>query len=337
MDMKTASGSSRVAALVSLLFTLALFAGAGWVLLNRQYVLDQLTVWQYKPTSEVSALAESAQMNDTGEFYFYASTPQLDGTSKFNDSCKRQEQNSAILGCYVNGQIFIYNIKDERLQGVREVTAAHEMLHAAYLRLSSSEKTRVDGLLDAEYQKLLQSSDSDLKERMEYYARTEPGERNNELHSIIGTEVTSISNDLEAYYRKYFTDRQAVVKLHDSYSSKFDELQDTSTSLKSQLEQLSSDINTMTNAYNDNIQTLNTDIETFNERASNGAFRTQSDFQSARAALEARVDTLKATRSSIDAKITEYETKRQAYNATVDESNSLTRSLDSSLAPAPSI
>lgn len=335
--MKAASGSSKFAALVSLFLTLALFVGAGWVLLNRQYVLDQLTVWRYTPTSEVSALASSAQMNDTGKFYFYASTPRLDGTSKFNDSCKRQEQGSAILGCYVNGQIFIYNIKDTRLQGVREVTAAHEMLHAAYLRLSTAEKKRIDSLLDAEYQKLLQSSDSGLKERMEYYARTEPGERNNELHSIIGTEVASVSGDLETYYRNYFTDRQAVVKLHDSYNSKFDELQNTSMSLKSQLEQLSSDINTMTSTYNNDIQKLNADIETFNERANNGTFRTQADFQAARSALEARVDTLKTTRGTIDTKISDYETKRQAYNATVDESNSLTRSLDSSLAPAPSI
>lgn len=335
--MSMASGNSRIAALLSLGFTLLLFVGAGWVLLNRQFVVDQLTVWQYKPTGEVAALAQSAQMNSTGVFYFYASTPQLDGTTKFNDLCTRQEKNSAILGCYANGRIFVYDIKDARLNGVREVTAAHEMLHAAYSRLSNSKKAQVDALLDAEYQTLLQSHDAGLKERMEYYARTEPGERNNELHSIIGTEVKDISGELENYYRGYFTDRHAVVRLHDSYSSKFDELQYTSTSLKTQLEQLSTDITTMTNNYNDAIQILNRDIETFNERAGSGAFRTQADFQAARAVLVTRVDTLKTTRSTIDTKVSEYETKRKQYNSTVDESNSLTRSLDSSLAPAPSI
>lgn len=335
--MKTASGSSKAAALVSLFFTILLFVGAGWVLLNRQYVLDQLTVWQYKPSAEIAALADSSQMNDKGRFYFYASTPQLDGTTKFNDECRRQEQGNAILGCYSGGHIFVYDIKDERLKGVREVTAAHETLHAIYARLSSGDKARINTLLDAEYQKLLTSQDAQLKERMEYYERTEPGERDNELHSIIGTEVAAISPELEAYYRQYFTDRHALVKLHDAYNSKFDTLEHTSTSLKAELEQLSSDINTMTNQYNSNIQTLNNDIEVFNTRAARGGYTSQSEFQSARTALVARVDALKATRTSIDAKIADYETKRQAYNKTVDESNSLTRSLDSSLAPAPSI
>lgn len=335
--MKTAAGSGKFAALVSLLLTLALFAGAGWVLLNRQFVLDQLTVWQYEPSSEVAALADSAHMNSTGRFYFYASTPQLDGTSKFNDSCKRQEENSAILGCYTNSKIFVYDIKDQRLNGVREVTAAHEMLHAVYARLPAGEKNKVNGLLDAEYRKLLTSKDSSLKERMEYYARTEPGERNNELHSIIGTEVSNISHDLETYYEQYFNDRQAIVRLHDSYSSKFDELQDTSAALKAQLEALSSEINTMTSSYNSDIEALNGDIEAFNEQASAGTFRTQAAFQAARASLVSRADGLKSRRGSIDAKISEYEAKRQQYNNTVDESNSLTRSLDSSLAPAPSL
>lgn len=337
MTMKTSGGSGKAAAIISTLITLALFIGAGWVLLNRQYVLDQLTVWQYQPSAEVASLADSSQMSSAGKFYFYASTPQLDGTSKFNESCKRQEQNSAILGCYVNSRIYVYNIKDARLAGVREVTAAHEMLHAVYMRLSSSEKSRVDSLLEAEYQNLLSSSDDGLKERMEYYARTEPGERNNELHSIIATEVANVSGELEEYYAKYFSNRRAVVALHDSYSSKFDELQNASASLKAQLEQLSSDINAMTSSYNDAIAALNNDIEAFNERASGGAFRTQSEFQAARANLVARVDDLKSTRSNIDTKINDYEAKRQQYNSTVDESNSLTRSLDSSLAPAPSI
>lgn len=335
--MRASPGNSKTAVIVSSLLTVLLFLVAGWVVLNRQYVVDQLVVWQYQPSSEVAQLAERAQMNDKGTFYFYASEPQLDGTAKFNEVCKRQEENSAILGCFTNGKIFVYNISDKRLNGVEEVTAAHEMLHAVYVRLSSSEKNHLNSLIDVEYQKLLRSEDNDLKERMEYYARTEPGERDNELHSIIGTEVSSIGDELEEYYSQYFTGRQAIVALHDSYSSKFDELERSSTTLKSQLEQLSSEINTMTSQYNSEIAVLNDDIESFNIRAQNGGFSDQSTFQAARAALEGRVGVLTQTRSTIDTKVADYEVKRQAYNQTVDESNSLSRSLDSSLAPAPSI
>ena len=335
--MRASRGNSKSAVIVSSLLTLILFLTAGWVVLNRQYVVDQLVVWQYQPTSEVAQLAERAHMNGKGTFYFYASEPQLDGTAKFNEVCKRQEENSAILGCYSNGKIFVYNITDERLNGVEEVTAAHEMLHAVYVRLSASEKEQVNQLIDTEYQKLLKSEDAELKERMEYYARTEPGERDNELHSIIGTEVSAVSSELEEYYKKYFTDRQAIVALHDSYSSKFDELEQNSTVLRSQLEQLSSEINSLTSQYNSDISALNDDIESFNANAQSGGFSNQSAFQAARTSLQGRVDTLQQTRSTIDAKVSDYETKRQAYNQTVDESNSLSRSLDSSLAPAPSI
>lgn len=335
--MRVSQGNSRSAVIVSSLLTFLLFLAAGWVVLNRQYVVDQLVVWQYQPTADVVQLAERAQMNDKGTFYFYASEPQLDGTAKFNEVCKRQEENSAILGCFSNGKIFVYNIADERLNGVEEVTAAHEMLHAVYTRLSASEKEQVNQLIDTEYQKLLKSEDAELKERMEYYARTEPGERDNELHSIIGTEVGAVSNELEDYYKKYFTNRQAIVALHDSYSSKFDELEQSSSTLRSQLEQLSSDINSLTSQYNSDISALNNDIESFNSTAQSGGFSSQSAFQGARTALQGRVDTLQQTRATIDTKVADYETKRQAYNQTVDESNSLSRSLDSSLAPAPSI
>lgn len=330
-------GSSKTAAIISLLVTIGLFIVAAWVVLNRQYVVDQVTVWQYKPSAQIAELANTAKLSDTGKFYFYASTPQLDGTTAFNSACKRQEENSAILGCYSGGKIYVYDVTDTRLSGVKEVTAAHETLHAAYQRLSNAEKNRVNALIDQEYATLRTSDDDGLKERMDYYARTEPGERDNELHSIIATEVSTISPELEHYYSRYFVDRQAVVALHSSYSSKFDELSKTSSSLKQELEGLSSEISSLSEQYNADITTLNQDIEAFNQRADNGGFASQTAFQSARSSIVARIDTLKQTRSSIDAKIADYETRRQAYNKTVDESNSLTRSLDSSLAPAPSI
>ncbi len=48
---------------------------------------------------------------------------------------------NAILGCYnpSSRDIYIYNVTNSELDGVKEVTAAHEMLHAAWERLSESE------------------------------------------------------------------------------------------------------------------------------------------------------------------------------------------------------
>lgn len=329
------AGSTPV--VVSLIATVVLFGVAGWLVFHRQYVVDQLTVWQYSPSREIAELVDAAGMNDNGKFYFYSAEPVLDGTSEFNEECERQEENSAILGCYKVGKIYIYDVSDKRLAGIEEVTAAHEMLHAVYERLSDQERTQVNALIDKEYQKLLASDDQALQERMAYYERTEPGERDNELHSIIATEVSSINSDLEAHYSQYFSDRQKVVAHHDSYNSKFVELKKNSAQLKTDLEMLSDDINAMTEQYNADIATLNTAIEQFNTRAESGDFTTQAEFQSARDQLTDRIDELTKRRADIDIKIANYETKRKAYNENVDEENSLTRSLDSSLAPAPSI
>lgn len=341
VDMSTkhsSRGSSALWGIFSALLTVGLFAMGAWVLLNRQYVVDQLTVWQYEPTADIVQLADDSGMDEGGKFYFYASTPKLlADQEKYNAACPRTEEGSAILGCYVSGKIFVYDVPNERLEGVPPVTAAHEMLHAAYERMDEKDKAQVNTLLAAEYRKLLESGDAKFSERMEYYARTEPGERDNELHSIIGTEISDISASLEAHYAQYFADRGKVIALHGSYNDQFVTLEKNSTSLRTQLEQLSAEITAMTKQYNADIEALNADIETFNAQATTGVFSTEAAFSAARSSLVSRVDTLEQTRQSIDAKHAEYEEKRLAYNKTVDESNSLSRSLDSTLAPAPSI
>lgn len=309
-------------------------AVAAWATLNRQYIIDQIAVWQYQPSAEIAQIANDAGMNETGKFYYYASHPKLDSTSNFNEDCRRKEQGNAILGCYKAGKIYLYDIDDERLRGVKEVTAAHEMLHAVYERLSVADKRKVNTLLTNEEKKI---TDDIFRERMEYYRRNQPGQHHNELHSIIGTEVDDIAPELETYYKKYFSDRKKVTALHARYSHKFDELQQGSMSLRQQLEQLSVKINTATRHYNQAIAALNSDIASFNNRAQSGAFSSQGAFASERNALVARTRQLDSRRAAIDADIREYEAKRLAHNQLVDESNSLQQALDSSLAPAPSL
>ncbi len=78
-------------------------------------------------------------MNDTGEKLFYVHDPQLLSSQAFNEQCPAAEK-SIVLGCYDGVGIYIFDVQDERLAGVEEVTAAHEMLHAAYDRLSPSRR-----------------------------------------------------------------------------------------------------------------------------------------------------------------------------------------------------
>ena len=317
-----------VAAVLSVLAALFLF-------INRQYVIDQVNVWQYKPTSDVMQLSERSGMNGQGQFYFYASSPSVESTQVFNDKCGRQEESTAILGCYTTQRIYIYDVKDAKLDGIREVTAAHEMLHAAYERMSDGERSKVNALLEAEYEKL--KNDKDLSERMAFYARTEPGQRDNELHSVIGTEIASISPELETHYKKYFKDRQEVIALHDKYASVFLDLQRRSNELVSQLKSLGDSIEANTATYNADVGQLNRDIQSFNSRANNGGFTSQAQFNAERRDLEARTAELNNERQQINANVVQYNTLRQELASIASESEALNRSIDSSLAPAPSL
>lgn len=306
-----------------------------FLILNRQYVVDQLAVWQYQPGAGITALADRSTMNDKGKFFFYASHPTLEAAADFNTKCDRKEQSTAILGCYTGQNIYIYNVTDTKLDGIREVTAAHEMLHAAYERLSSEEKNKVNTLLDAEYEKL--KNDKKLAERMAFYARTEPGERENELHSVIGTEVTSISPELEEYYKKYFTDRGSLVGLHEKYESVFTDLQERGQSLADQLTELGDTIEADSVDYNKDVNSLNSAIAAFNTKAENGGFATQNDFEAARDALMGRASELEAKRKEINNKVAQYEALRQELVSIASQSEALNRSIDSSLAPTPSL
>lgn len=311
-------------------------ATAGWLFINRQQVVDQIEVWQYQPSSDIVSLAKRTDMSQTGTFYFYATQPALESASVFNTKCRSQETSTAILGCYNGRNIFIYNVTDTKLDGIREVTAAHEMLHAAYQRMSDSEKQTVNSLLEAEYTKL--KNDKDFAERMAFYDRTEPGERDNELHSVIGTEVATISPELEAHYKQYFNDRSIVVGLHTKYASVFTDLQAQGDQLAKQLTDLGNTIEQESLDYNQDVATLNNDIESFNSKArDSGGFSSQDDFDSERAALVARANQLDARRDAINNDISQYETLHQELASIASQSDALNRSINSSLAPAPSL
>ncbi len=308
---------------------------AYWLVGHRQQVLDQVFLWNYHPTADVAAIAQRTTMTDPARTIFYASHPELDDATAFNKACGKSEQGSAVLGCYTGLKIYIYNVTDTQLDGIHEVTAAHEMLHAVYARMSASEKQSVDALLENEYTTL--SKDPAFADRMALYARTEPGERDNELHSIIGTEVASISPELEKHYAQYFSDRQAVVKLHDAYASVFTKLQNEAAQLSAQMEQLQADIKSRSDDYEIASTQLNTDITTFNQRASSGQFDSSAQFSTERSALVTRVRQLAAERSAINNLIVEYNDLVKQSNAIATQTEQLNQSINSNLAPAPSL
>jgi hypothetical protein len=163
---------------------------------------------------------------------FYVYRPVLEDKGSFNQHCSNSEQ-TIVLGCYIEHQgIYLYNISDQRLNGVIEVTAAHEMLHGAYDRLSDKERQRIDGLTAGVAASL---TDERIKSTVENYRKKDPSVVPNELHSILATEVRNLPPDLEAYYGRYFTNRKAIVDLADQYKQAFTEREDHVKSIDAQL------------------------------------------------------------------------------------------------------
>ncbi|HXH27249.1 MAG TPA: hypothetical protein VNG90_05100 [Candidatus Acidoferrum sp.] len=204
---------------MSLVFTLALLGVMAWVALNRQNIIDQWHIQTFKPTAAALQLATDDMMAGRGKDLFLASQAEIDAQSSFNHNCTVGSEKTIVLGCYAAQRIYIYSVTDPKLSGIEEVTAAHEMLHAAYERLDTTTKTHVDDLLNAELQKL--NGDSHLTDLIKLYNDSEPGELLNEMHSVLGTEYGNLSPELETYYKQYFSDRSKIVAYSDAYEAVF--------------------------------------------------------------------------------------------------------------------
>ena len=53
---------SKISKLGSFLLSVAILAFSGWVVLNRQFVLDHVRAWQFQPSAEIMQLATNAGM-----------------------------------------------------------------------------------------------------------------------------------------------------------------------------------------------------------------------------------------------------------------------------------
>jgi len=203
--------------------------------LNYQKILDDLALRNYTAPERIAKLADDTTMNAKTRRLFYVNHPELNDKSTFNGHCRTTEQ-SIVLGCYVERQgIFLLDVSDPRLSGVVEVTAAHEVLHAAYDRLGKTEKARVDKLTTEFFATL---ADERIKTTVENYRKKDANIVPNELHSILGSEVLALSPELEDYYAQYFTDRKKIVAYSKQYEQTFINLKDQVSSYDDQLARL---------------------------------------------------------------------------------------------------
>jgi len=213
--------------------------GAVFSVNNAQNIIDWWRLRDYTPSARIEAVADRTNMSDEGRKLFYLHDPTLLNKDSFQTSCTVGES-TIVLGCYISNQkIYLFDVTEQRLDGLVEVTAAHEMLHAGYDRLSLKEKDRIDKLLTEAYERI---DNERLRGVVENYRKRDPGVVNNELHSILGTEYRNLSRDLEEYYSRYFKDRLTVVSLSESYAEEFEKREAQIESYDKQLTELNGEI-----------------------------------------------------------------------------------------------
>lgn len=294
-------------------------------------VIDHVVAASFRPDAEITNIHDELNLTPEGSDLLYASKPEVQSAASFNTSCKSTERTAAILGCYVGRHIYLFKITNTELAGAEESTAAHEMLHAAYDRLNFFDRSYVNSLIDTEYQKV--KDNPEITKLMKYYQQAEPDDLTNELHSILGTTLITLSPDLEHYYSRYFHDRQAVVKMNQQYTGVFNELQAQAQVISAKIDAMKPQVNSELESYNAELEQLNNDISAFNAKAKSNYYKTQAAFTADRQALVARLAALNARRETINADVATYNDLIAQLNKLSVKVNELNSSINA--APAP--
>ena len=326
---------SRRSSVVVALFGVTLMIAAGLLWWYRASVFDIFLASNYQPSADMRAIVERSGLNSRGERIFYATHPTLSDAQEFNSECHDHEKTSVVLGCFTGLRIYLYDVENAELDGVVDVTAAHEMLHAAYQRLTPLEKPKIEQMVEIEAERL--SGDPTFVERMSVYDKLSREDRLNELHAVIGTEVETISPELEAHYARYFTSRQSTVALYHKYSGVFIALQDESEQLRGQLERDADAINKRVADYNTAAKALVNEAEQFRSRVESGGYTSNAELERDRGSLLSRSAALDTEREAIEEASQHHAQEVERYNSISSHINQLNNSLDSTLSPAPDL
>jgi chromosome segregation ATPase len=210
-----------------------------------------LNLFTRAPSADIAQMADATDMTALAKRVFYRQKPRVEPQSEFFKHCKVPDQ-TIMLGCYVrrgtNSNIVIQQVTDSRMDGMMEVTAAHEMLHAAYDRFTQAKKDELSPHLEQAAKRV---KDKRLISVLKDYKAKDLDLYYNELHSHLGTELDDLGNSkLDTHYRRYFTDRRQVLALARQSVSSIKAIDDKTDELKPQIDQLEKELKVMESQLN---------------------------------------------------------------------------------------
>ena len=191
-------------------------------------------------SEQLVGLVTAATMTPAARRIVASVTASVDDKSRFADDCPVKEMpGSLVLGCFGRSTLRVLRVDRADLAPVMVVSAAHEMLHGAYQRLARRERTRINREIERVYASL---DDPRLTALVAGYDTAEPGRRLDELHSLLPTQVSTLSPVLERYYRRYFVHRDRVVAAFESYERVFTDLEQRHDALEARLDSLQAQV-----------------------------------------------------------------------------------------------
>jgi hypothetical protein len=306
-----------------------LVAGNLAVWIQRQQIADWWRLRNYQAPASIAQLASDDTMTPYATHLFYVNHPVLEDKQSFNMHCADKSEETAVLGCYHGNRqgIYIYDVTDPRLAGVEQVTAAHEMLHQAYDRLSSKDRQHVDQLLQNYYDTGLQ--DQDIKAKIESY-KQQGADVVNEMHSVFGSEVGNLPPELENYYKQYFTNRAKIVAYSSSYQAEFTRRKDQVAQYDAQLSGLKDRINNNKSDLNTKLNALQALQKQISQDVTN---KDQNQYNADVSQYNAMVEAYNSELSTTHGLITQYNNIVAQRNDLAVQEQQLQEALDSRLTP----
>ncbi len=312
------------------LLAVLIVASMFWIIYNLNTIRDWYLLATYHPPQIVSQLASVDGMTNYAKDLFYLNRPAIEGKSAFAANCSNKDNQTHVIGCYHDGDngIFLLNVTDPQLNGIIPVTAAYEMLHAGYARLSKTEQTSIDNQMWQFYQG--HNLGTEIKAQMASYAVTEPGAKYDELYSVLGTEVAALPAQLENHYKLYFKNRASIVRTYQNYQAAFNSRENSIAAYNKELTTLLSQINASKNQLTVLQNSITQQQNTLNQYQASGNFSAYNiNVLGYNALINQYNDLVYATRSEVS-----------QYNIIVGESNALAleeRQLVQAISSTPSI
>lgn len=291
--------------------------------LNFGVIKDIIVGFSYHPSDAMVEIKDDLELTSKGSRIFNAVLPELKEKDEFNQICRDEESENAILGCYRGDRVYIYNILSDELIGIREVTAAHELLHAVYHRMSADEKREIRDALLSVYEKNRELFEGEL----EIYADDKKEE---ELYVRIGTEIAELPEILERHYGAIFGNQDKIAGYYQGYIAVLREIEKKLEELLEKAQVLDANIASKTSQYETEVAALNSEILEFNNCATTlNCFSSVAAANNRHSELTSKRDAVLALYDEISRLVDEYNGLVAEYNENLLHGQALNMTINS--------